>query len=274
MRFALGARSSVPRGTEGGRIVTPDGRQGEGPGGPRIVGMMAVYDAAAGDLATSLRAAEQICDRIVVLARPGEAATAEVCRGFPTVALHRDGGPEATPDRAAWRQRLWQLALDEGPDWVLALDADERFEDGAAPLVRALCATADYDVVCFRVFDLWGAPDQVRVDGAWNPWHRFTPLLVRAVPGVPAAFAEPQADNGRFPKAYDGHITFYSHLRVQRWGWVDAAQHATRQVRWRERDLAERGEVSARTQSVLVPDPVTEPWCAQPMPTFRLGRFD
>lgn len=71
------------------------------------------------------------------------------------------------------RARQRQMAVDAGADWVLVVDPDERLEDRAARVVRALMQQyrGRPVVLRLRLRELF-APDAYRVDGRWDRYWR------------------------------------------------------------------------------------------------------
>lgn len=84
-------------------------------------------------------------------------------------------------DEPAIHRQVTEAAWRHGPDWLMAIDADERLEDNWRARADAVIAQAERDgVLAFyvRVFELWDAPDTVRVDGVWG--RKRSPRLFRA----------------------------------------------------------------------------------------------
>jgi glycosyltransferase involved in cell wall biosynthesis len=85
--------------------------------------------------------------------------------------LRNDADGKAGWDEAANRRALVTAGHELGADWFLALDADERLEDGFWRDLDRLVAGAERDGVLacsFRLRELWHAPDRYRVDGLWG----------------------------------------------------------------------------------------------------------
>ncbi len=117
------------------------------------------------------------------------------------------------------RRLLVEAALQYAPDWLIAVDADERLERrfrerAAAEIARAEQATYLAYAVTFR--ELWGGPDTYRADGLWGrkaqarffkarPDHEFDP---RPQHGHWAPLNS--RHNGGYPKA---NLIIY-HLRM------------------------------------------------------------
>jgi glycosyltransferase involved in cell wall biosynthesis len=230
---------------------------------PGLIAMLPVRNEADRFLPQVLSQLEQLCDGVVVYDDASTDGTADLCRRHAKVELHQGKEPLLGVNEAALRRRLWHLVAARRPDWVLALDGDELFEERAEDELRQLTQQADYDAVAFRIFDFWKSETHVRVDGAWNPWERFSPLLVRYLPELGDAWYDQPIHCGRFPLAYRDRSTYYSHLRVRHYGWSRGEDHLRKYLFYRKRDLAVHKKVSAHTESVLSQEIHLEPWIEQ-----------
>jgi glycosyltransferase involved in cell wall biosynthesis len=235
---------------------------------PDVLAMLPVHNEADRYLTKVLTQLSQLCDSIVVYDDASTDQTSAVCAAFPKVQYFRGDVAWFGRDESQLRHHLWLLATAYRPDWILALDADELFEERVYDEWPGLFVQDEYEAVAFRLFDFWKSTTHVRVDGAWNPWRRFSPLLVRYRPELPDAFLNQPLHCGRFPVAYQSLITFQSHLRVRHYGWADSADHLRKYLFYRERDLAMRGRVDPHTESVLSPLVTLEPWLELPSPPF------
>ncbi len=73
------------------------------------------------------------------------------------------------------RRRLIEAALQHTPDWLIAVDADERLErDFRERAVREIwrAEARGYGVYYVRLRELWDHPDTYRVDGLWGRKRR------------------------------------------------------------------------------------------------------
>lgn len=66
------------------------------------------------------------------------------------------------------RRILLGEAGDEGADWVLCLDADERLELNFLRSMRELCESRSTSVISVRVRDIWNKYGEFRTDGIWG----------------------------------------------------------------------------------------------------------
>ncbi|MCY0886363.1 MAG: glycosyltransferase family 2 protein [Firmicutes bacterium] len=238
-----------------------------------LVAMLPVHNEAGRYLPRVLDQLSQLADLIVVYDDASTDATPALLGRYPRVRAFRGRQPWFPRHEAQLRHHLWRLTVRFRPRWILALDADELFEERALAELPPLLAGRDYDAVAFRLFDFWKGEEQVRVDGAWNPWNRFSPLLVRYRPELPDTWPDQVIHCGRLPLAYRELVTFQSHLRVRHYGWARGGEHLAKYLFYRERDLAQYGRVSAHTESVLAPRVTLEPWIPlEPAPFFRSRR--
>lgn len=82
---------------------------------------------------------------------------------------------------SAWSERGNQMALIKaarahGADWVLAIDADERLEQGFANEAPRLMAEADasgIEAYSLQLRELWDSRSKYRVDGIWGGKARY-----------------------------------------------------------------------------------------------------
>lgn len=77
------------------------------------------------------------------------------------------GSSELFSDEVARRNALLRVARDIGADWILAVDPDERLEDGAAREIRELVNSRRRVAWTFRLRELY-APRAYRIDGVWG----------------------------------------------------------------------------------------------------------
>lgn len=234
----------------------------------RIVSMLPVRNEAKRWLTMSLDQLSNLSDAVIVYDDASTDATPAICRSYPKVKYYRGDVPWFERNEAELRQYLWDLTALHNPDWILALDADEIFEERAIAELPKLLDQADYHAVAFRIFDFWKSTTHIRVDGAWNPWNRFSPLLVRYNPSLPSQWMNQAIHCGRFPLAYRDRVTFYSPLRIRHMGWARSDDHLQKYLFYRDRDLAVYGKVQAHTESVLAAKIAVEPWIDLPSPDW------
>lgn len=203
-------------------------------------------------------------DEIVIIDDCSTDGTPELCRKFPRVTvLDRNPTPVFAINESVVRSRLWEIAVQRQPDWLLAIDADELFEDRIVDEIDALVGQTEYEAIEFRLFDLWMGESHYRADGAWNPWRRFVRLLVRydstrkvSWPGLPI-------HTGRWPLQYRSGLPAYqSDVRVKHFGWADPEEHGRKYEFYAEWDRRLYGRITPHTESILRSSDsiLLEPW--------------
>lgn len=187
----------------------------------RLTAMMPVRNEAGRYLEEVLQDLSAYVDDIVVLDDASTDGTPDICRSFPKVTLHRNPEPVFPVDESALRKALWRHTVAAGPGWVLALDADEIFEERMRQEVTHLVGQDEYDAVEFRLFDFWGGRTHCRVDGGWDPWAKRVRLLFRHRPEQTYSWPRHHLHCGRIPVEVRGSVpVFQSDLRVMHFGWV------------------------------------------------------
>ncbi|HEX7502118.1 MAG TPA: glycosyltransferase family 2 protein [Acidobacteriota bacterium] len=92
------------------------------------------------------------------------------------------------PDRPAYDEpaglrRLVAAALEQGAEWIISIDADERLErDFRVRAERVIRRGRRLGLRAFQVQvrELWDTPDHYRADGIWG--MKWKPLLFQALP--------------------------------------------------------------------------------------------
>ena len=111
----------------------------------------------------------------IVLDDASSDGSAEISRSQPdTVLLKGIDGASHTPHyyEIEHRRILLEAALAAQADWVLACDADERYESRfLEDLPTLIVGKRDAYALWFR--ELWDRPDRFRIDGIWGTKARF-----------------------------------------------------------------------------------------------------
>jgi hypothetical protein len=110
-------------------------------------------------------------DGIVALDDGSADGSAEYLASRPEV-LRLIRGRRTRPgwDEVANHRALVAAALELGPQWLLALDADERLERGFRTRAEEAIADAAVGASAFavRLLELWDSPRRYRADGIWG----------------------------------------------------------------------------------------------------------
>lgn len=165
-------RTAVP----GARPRRPTLIPSSGPGLParrrtRLLAIVAVRDEAR-FLAGFLANVAPHVDGIVALDDGSTDGSRDLLEAHPDVVevLQVPAGRPAW-DEVGNHRRLVAAALCHEPEWLLALDADERLERDFRPRAERVIrrgAPLGFDTVSLKLRDLWGSRDRYRVDGVWG----------------------------------------------------------------------------------------------------------
>lgn len=237
----------------------------------KLTAMMIVHNEAERFLREVLDQISLIADKIVILDDASTDDTPEICSSYPKVIMHRNEQNMFFEHEARLRAKLWKLATATEPDWIMAIDADEIFEERIYGEIDYLINQTDYDGILFRLFDFWGGTTHYRTDGSWNPWSRFTLLLARYFPEVTCTWPDIPFHCGRWPQFYRGHnlIAFQSDIRVKHYGWSSPEMVTEKYLSYRGMDPDGKYLSREHLESVMAPAESVklEEWIpAKPLP--------
>lgn len=239
--------------------------------GNRLTAVMIVRNESRRFLRLVLEDLSAYVDQIAVWDDASTDDTPEICLGYPKVVLERGKESLFFEDESELRSRAWQLAESTNPDWILAIDADEVFEERMKREVRFLIDQDVYDGVQFRIFDFWKGMTHYRVDGRWSPWGRFSTLLVRHHPGAKYTWPSLKFHCGRIPlECRSGIPVFQSDIRLKHYGWVRVEDHFRKYRAYIQADPEGIYQIRDHTESILAPDSsvVLEEWKEGRCPPF------
>jgi len=221
----------------------------------KLTAMMIVRNEANRYLKDVLDHLTAFVDYIIILDDASTDETPEICASYQKVILHRNEESLFYQHEARLRARLWELTAESGPDWILAVDADEIFEDRIQNEIKSLIDQVDFDGVEFRMFDFWKSATHYRVDGFWNPWPRFSLLLARYFPEIEYTWPDLPFHSGRWPVFYRGgnFITFQSDIRVKHYGWARGEEHKEKYLAYKAADPEGKYSSREHLESVLAP---------------------
>jgi GT2 family glycosyltransferase/2-polyprenyl-3-methyl-5-hydroxy-6-metoxy-1,4-benzoquinol methylase/glycosyltransferase involved in cell wall biosynthesis len=138
----------------------------------KIVAMLRIKNEAEW-IAEVLTSLERVADEIVILDDHSTDDTVRICRTFPKVVdlYEQEAG---SVDEVRDKNRLLQMALRRGPDWILAMDGDEVLEESAPERIREGLRLAPPQVttLAFEWLYFWDDHTHYRIDGKYQDlWH-------------------------------------------------------------------------------------------------------
>lgn len=229
--------------------------------GDKITLAMLVRNEAGRFLKQVISNARQYIHNAVILDDASEDDTIEVCRetleGIPlTIASNPTSG---FANEINLRKKLWQMAIDTQPDWILILDADELFEASAPPILKKLAQNTDVYWYAFRLFDMW-TETHYREDRYWCAHQFYRPFMVRYVPGYNYQWHESPLHCGRFPINI-GNFKGENHfLRIKHLGWIRPEDRLAKYYRYKKLDPGCRYGIAEQYESILDPSPNLVKW--------------
>ncbi|MEW6696900.1 MAG: glycosyltransferase [Bacillota bacterium] len=235
-------------------------RRGREPGS-KITLAMLVRNEAGRYLERVLEEAKQFVDNAVILDDASEDDTVEVCKqllkGIPLTIVSNE--TSCFHNEIYLRKKLWQMAVETAPDWILILDADEIFEDNAAEVLKMLAKQKDLYWYAFRLFDMW-TETHYREDPYWCAHKTFRPFMVRYVPGFDCRWRETPLHCGRLPMNILDLKGENHPLRLKHLGWMKPADRLQKYYRYKRLDPLARYGIAEQYESILDPRPNLVPW--------------
>lgn len=129
------------------------------------------------------------------------------------------------------RKMQWSETIKTNPDWILNLDADELIEDIFWEQAQKLINDKDYDLCCFRLYDMWNET-HYREDEYWNAHSIYRPFLMRYQPDFNYKWNETAQHCGRFPVNTFSLPSVDSDFRIKHFGWAIEKDRAEKKKRY------------------------------------------
>ncbi|HEY3363469.1 MAG TPA: glycosyltransferase [Symbiobacteriaceae bacterium] len=225
----------------------------------KLTALMLVRNEAGRYLREVLDDLNQYVDELLIVDDASGDATPVICESYAKANVIRRAA-SGFHDEAALRKFCWDEALASHPDWILALDADEVFEDRMKREVRTLMAMPDVDAWAFRLYDFWGSKAYYRDDPQWCAHHHYGVYLLRPLPVAPV-WRETPIHCGRIPgNVRATHRVANSPIRLKHYGWANPAEHRSKYERYLAADPHGQYGVLAQYQSILDPNPHLMKW--------------
>ncbi|WP_338553490.1 glycosyltransferase [Paenibacillus sp. KS-LC4] len=206
-------------------------------------------------------------DEIVIVDDASTDATVEICKACRKVVRLVENEERLFGCEWRLRQMLWRAAEETEPDWLLAVDADEFYEEAAKTEMRSLINQGAYDWVAFRMYDFWGSVTHYREDAWWNLHQRPTVTLTRYLPGYHYAYPQWAHHVPRLPLTCSALPGALTELRIKHFGWAGSAeQRLQKYERYMQLDPEGKWGSLAHYASILDPNPRLVRWAERIVP--------
>ncbi|NLI91929.1 MAG: glycosyltransferase [Peptococcaceae bacterium] len=223
--------------------------------------MMLVRNEADKMLRKTLSHAAKYADEAVILDDASTDDTVAICQEIfkdkpLTIVSNEHHG---FSNEIALRKQLWNLTVQTNPDWILALDADEVFEDSIIQYIRQLIDQPAFDYYTFRLYDMWDE-DHYREDTFWQAHKYFRIFLTRYQPDFHYAWYETPQHCGRLPYNIFALEGCQCYIRLKHLGWSTPELREEKYKRYLELDPEGKYGNINQYQTILSPDPILKKW--------------
>ncbi len=229
--------------------------------GRKLTLSMIVKNEADRYLRRALEHHREYIDEAVIIDNGSKDHTINICKevlaGIPTVIISNTWA--SFSNEFALRAHQWNETLASEPEWVLNMDADEWFEEGAAERIRHLINQDKFDTIYLRLYDMWNET-HYRDDQYWRAHSVYRPFFVRASSGTQLLWKKAALHVSRFPTSIQ-HMTYLTdELRVCHYGWAREQDRITKYNRYLTLDP--QGEYGWKEQydSILDQNPNLVKW--------------
>lgn len=202
-------------------------------------------------------------DEVVIVDASDSEGTTEVCRevmdraGVPLIVI--SSARNGCDSHAELRKQQWELTLATKPDWILCLDSDQFFEDRMKWQAAQLINQDDFDVICFRMYDMWDL-EHYRDDEYWKAHLKYLPFLVRYQPNFEYIWSDTTVDCDWFPGNLGVLPAYRSDLRLKHLGWANRDDRQRGYDSYKAFVSMGKQAISERAESILDPSPNLVRW--------------
>lgn len=227
----------------------------------KLTAMLQVRNEGGRYLEEVLKDLSTFVDHIVIVDDASTDHTLEICRSCDKVEKLVTLASSLFDEEWKLRSILWQTTVSTSPDWILAVDADELYEERAKRSIRNLINQDRYDWVSFRLYDMWGSRQYYREDELWQAHRRQTMTLVRYFPGFPYLYPERAHHVPRLPATCAALQGLTTDLRIKHLGWAGPLEERVQKyVRYKKLDPEGKWGNIAQYESILDLSPSLVEW--------------
>jgi len=181
----------------------------------------------------------------------------EILKGIPVHIIQNDKSMFAS--EVELRKKQWRETIKTNPDWILNLDADEMLEDGFWDEAQKLINKQNYDLYCFRLYDMWNET-HYREDKYWHAHNIYRPFLMRYQPDFNYVWHETPQHCGRFPVNIFSFPQAASEYRVKHFGWATPEDRVEKYKRYQFLDPDAIYGIREQYDSILDTNPNLIKW--------------
>ena len=231
------------------------------PEGNKVTLSMIVRNESQRYLRQVLEHAKQYINEAVIIDDASTDNTAKLCQdilaGIPLKIITREHS--GFSNEIDLRKQQWQETVKTNPDWILALDADEIFEDKVTLQIKSILNQTEYDIISFRLYDFWDE-NHYREDQFWCAHKFYRPFLLRYIPTFNYIWKETPVHCGRLPSNITELKGATSPLRVKHFGWADPKDRESKYARYIKSDPDGKYGILQQYTSIMDPHPNLIRW--------------
>ncbi|EIT86400.1 hypothetical protein A374_05531 [Fictibacillus macauensis ZFHKF-1] len=202
-----------------------------------------------------------ICDHIVIIDDGSTDRTIACCLDVLRHTSHQiiRNNTSLFTNEVALRKQQWEVATSFNPEWILTMDADERFETSFYHQIRHYTRCSEVDAFYFRMYDMWSAT-HYREDQYWSAHKIYRPFLVRYKKDIPYEWLTQPLHCGRFPTTIQSFSYQCLPYRMQHLGWSTLKDRCAKYERYKALDSDGKYGSLGQYESILDANPHLLEW--------------